>query len=229
MSGLETAQPGAGRGGAPRIGAALLRLALALALIYTALGAGLTYWQVAQAQSLTEDPRNPLVLAATRNAPRGRILDARGVVLASNRRAADGTPIRRYSYPVMTPVLGYKSLIFGTSGLEQAYDAELVGLGQLSPADRLLRKFRRDPYDPQDLHLSIDVRLQARAMQLLGRERGAVVAIEPSTGRVLAMASAPTFDANRVVDLERGGTYFEALRRQPPERTALLNRATQAR
>jgi peptidoglycan glycosyltransferase len=216
-------------GGTPRIGAGVLRLALALVLVYAALGAGLTYWQVVRAQALTEDPGNPLVLAAAREAPRGRILDSRGTVLARSVRAADGSSLRRYGFVAMAPVIGYKSGQFGTSGLERSYDAELSGLGQLSPADRLLRKFRRDPYDPHDLVLSIDLRLQTRAMQLLGNSRGAVVAIEPSTGRILALASTPTFNPNRLVDPAAGTGYFESLRNQPGEASPLLNRATQGR
>jgi peptidoglycan glycosyltransferase len=217
------------RAAGPGIGSALLRLALALLLAYGALGAGLTYWQVAQAQELTEDPGNPLVLAAARNAPRGRILDARGRVLARNERGPQGAPTRRYGYPAFSPVIGYKSLRFGTSGLERSYDAELSGLGELTPADRLLRKFRPDPYDPLDLVLSIDLRLQARAMELLGSNAGAIVAIEPTTGRVLALASTPTYNANRIVDPEGGEAYFNSLRRQPAAESALLNRATQGR
>jgi penicillin-binding protein A len=213
----------------PHVGPAVLRVALALVVAYGVLGAGLTYWQVAQAEELTDDPGNPLTLAAARNAPRGRILDAQGRVLARNEKGPDGAPVRRYSYLAFAPVIGYKSLRFGASGLERTYDAELAGLGRLTPADRLLRKFRPDPYDPLDLVLSIDMRMQARAMELLGGSRGAVVAIEPSTGRILALASTPTFNPNRVVDPAGGDEYFSALRRVSPDDSALLNRATQGR
>lgn len=217
------------RGGAPSIGRALLHVALALAVAYVGLGAGLTYWQVVQAQSLSDDPLNPLVLAASRSAPRGRILDSRGVVLAQNVKGPEGTSLRRYPQPLAAPIVGYKSLIFGTSGLERTYDAELLGLSRLSPGDQLLRKFRPDPYEPQDVVLSIDYRLQRRAMQLLGDRRGAVVALEPSTGRILALASTPTFDANRLSDPVTARAYMGELQEQPTERSALLNRATQGR
>jgi peptidoglycan glycosyltransferase len=211
------------------VGRAVLRVALALVVAYAALGAGLTYWQVARAEELTDDPANPLVLAAARNAPRGRILDASGRVLARNEKGPDGTLLRRYTYGAFAPVIGYKSLRFGTAGLERAYDAELTGLGQITPADRLLRKFRADPYDPLDVVLSIDLRTQARAMDLLGGSPGAIVAIEPHTGRILALASTPTFNPNRLVDPERGDAYFNELRDVPEDESALLNRATQGR
>jgi penicillin-binding protein A len=224
-----TPSSGGTAGSGVPVGHAVLRLALALVLAYAGLGAGLTYWQVVKAEELTEDPANPLVLAAARNAPRGRILDARGRVLARNEEGPDGTPLRRYGYVAFAPVIGYKSLRFGTAGLERSYDKELTGLGQLTPADRLLRKFRADPYDPLDLVLSIDLRVQARATELLGDSRGAIVAIEPATGRILALASTPTFNPNRLVDPEGGEDYFNALRRVPTDESALLNRATQGR
>ena len=217
------------RGGAPPIPRTLLRVALSLILVYGLLAGGLTYWQVVQAESLTADRANPLVLAAARNAPRGRILDSRGQVLATNVRTENGTQLRRYSYLSTTPIIGYRTIRFGNSGLERTYDDELIGLGQLSPADRLLRKFRPEPYEPKDLALSIDVRLQNRAFELLGDQQGAVVAIEPSTGRILALVSTPVYDPNRVVDPQGGAAYFQSLQEQPPASSSLLNRATQGR
>jgi peptidoglycan glycosyltransferase len=211
----------------PTIGASLLRLALALVIGYGALAAGLAYWQVAQAEQLSTDPRNPLVIAAGRNAPRGAIYDATGQVLARNVRGPGGEPRREYPDPVVAPVVGYRSIVFGTAGLERAYDAQLIGLRSLAPGDELFRKFRTNPYDPADLLLSLDLRLQRAAAQALGDARGAVVAIEPRTGRVLAMVSSPTFDPNRVVDPSRGSRYMLRLRER--DDSPLLNRATQGR
>src|SRR5690242_12401231 len=75
--------PGAAKG-PPRIAGSLLRLSIALALVYGTLGGGLLYWQVMQAHSLTTDPANPIVLAAARDAPRGTIYASNGDVLADN-------------------------------------------------------------------------------------------------------------------------------------------------
>ena len=210
--------------GPPSIAGSLLRLSFALAIGYGALAAGLGYWQVVEAQRLTTDPLNPLVLVAARNAPRGTIFDANGNVLARTVGSGD-QQLREYPYFVAAPVVGYRSNIFGTAGLERAYDAQLTGLISLRPGDELLRKFHNEIYNPADLHTSLDIELQRLATDLLGSQRGAVVAIEPSTGRVLALASSPTFNPNRVVDPQDGRSYVADL--QAREDSPLLNRATQ--
>ncbi len=132
---------------------------------------------------------------------------------------------RSYPYLAAAPVVGYRSDIFGAAGLERTYDAQLTGLVSLRPGDELLRKFRDQPYNPSDLYTSLDIDLQQAAFDLLGDQRGAVVAIEPTTGRVLALASNPTFNPNRVVDPDDGRDYVAALRER--EDSPLLNRATQ--
>jgi penicillin-binding protein A len=209
--------------GPPRIAGSLLRLSLALAVGYGALAGGLMYWQVMEARDLTSDPLNPIVLAAARDAPRGTVFDADGNVLAENRAGTNRQ--REYPYVVAAPVVGYRSSIFGTTGLENAYDAQLTGLGSLSEGDDLLRKFRTQTYNPSDVHTSLNIELQQAAADLLGSQRGAVVAIEPTTGRILALVSSPTYDPNGVVDPKTGRRYVASL--QARDDSPLLNRATQ--
>lgn len=64
-----------------------------------------------------------------------------------------------------------------------------------------------DPISGRDLRLSLDIRLQEYAESLLVGKRGAVVAIEPSTGEILCMASNPTYDPRLLVGRERGNNY----------------------
>lgn len=210
--------------GPPRVAGSLLRLSIALAIGYMSLAGGLVYWQVLEAQRLTNDPLNPLVLSAARQAPRGTIYDRNGNVLAHNVRGS-GEPQRDYPYLIAAPVVGYRSPIFGTAGLERAYDAQLTGLVSLRPGDELFRKFREQPYNPSDLMTSLDIELQRVGADLLGDQRGAIVAIEPATGRVLALVSSPTFSPNRIVDPDTGREYVAALRER--DDSPLLNRATQ--
>jgi peptidoglycan glycosyltransferase len=213
-------------GGPPRIAPALLRVGLALVLAYGGIGAGLAWWQVVEAQRLTLDPGNPLVVAAEQDGRRGSIVDARGVVLAESVRLKNGTYRRSYPEPAAEPLLGYVSPKFGSDGLERAYAAQLLGVADAGGLGGLLRKFQSSPFEPQDLRLTLDLRLQKTAMSLLKGERGAIVAIEPATGRILAIASSPSFDADEIADPETGQAYFEALLERPSEDSALIDRAT---
>jgi peptidoglycan glycosyltransferase len=209
------------------VGANVARVGVALAIAFAALAGGAGYWQVLEAGRLSSAPDNPLVVAAARNAVRGRILDRDGRVLAGNRRDENGEPYRVYADPAVAPVVGYASRQFGSSGLERAYDAQLVGLSRGDPVADLLRKFDADRYDPQELRLALSLRYQRAAVRELGSDRGAVVMLDPRTGEVLALASTPVFDAAAVANPATSEAAFAALREDPRE--PLLPRATQGR
>ena len=93
----------------------------------------------------------------------------------------------------------------GKSGIERFYEELLHGkVGyqhvETNARGRTLRVLEREnPVPGEDLRLHLDLRLQKRAHELLDGRRGAVVAIEPSTGGILALASVPGFDTNQFV------------------------------
>ncbi len=211
-------------GAAPLVQRGLTRLAVAILLCYAVVALGLGYWQGLQAQALTDDPGNPLV-AALRDGPRGRILDARGTVLAQD-ATVGGARVRRYPQLAAEPVVGYWSPTLGSAGLEHTYDGDLSGMAGTSPVDALLRKFGASVATPLDVVTSLDMRLQADAVKLLGKQKGAIVALDPTTGRVLALASTPSFDPNQVVGPGTGPAYMAGLS-APGNASPLLDRATQ--
>jgi len=94
----------------------------------------------------------------------------------------------------------------GKLGLEQSYEHELHGITgfervETSAAGRAVRRLAHRPPTPGNtLQLSIDIRLQGLVEQLYGQRRGALVAIDPRTGEVLAFVSKPSFDPNLFVD-----------------------------
>ncbi|CAM3919891.1 penicillin-binding protein 2 [Roseateles saccharophilus] len=94
----------------------------------------------------------------------------------------------------------------GKLGLEQAYEKELHGTTgfeqvETSAGGRAVRRLDHKPPTPGNtLNLSIDIKLQALVEQLFGERRGALVAIDPRNGEVLAFVSKPTFDPNLFVD-----------------------------
>ncbi|KMQ73718.1 penicillin-binding protein 2 [Marinobacter subterrani] len=93
----------------------------------------------------------------------------------------------------------------GKSGIERFYEEILHGkVGyqhvETNARGRIMRVLEREnPVPGEDLQLHLDLRLQQRAHELLDGRRGAIVAIEPDTGGILALASVPGFDANKFV------------------------------
>jgi peptidoglycan glycosyltransferase len=209
------------------IGDSIARVGLALAVAFGALAAGAGYWQAIEAGPLSSAPDNPVVVAAARSAVRGQIEDRHGTTLATSQRDENGEPYRVYEDNTFSPVLGYATRQFSSAGLERAYDAELVGLRRPDPVSDLLKKFDRDPYDPQSLQLTLSRPLQRAAVRALGDQTGAVVMIEPSTGEVLALASTPIFDANALANPATSARTMAQLLEHP--RRPLLPRATQGR
>ncbi|MFI5226390.1 MAG: peptidoglycan D,D-transpeptidase FtsI family protein [Candidatus Limnocylindrales bacterium] len=195
-----------------------------LVLAFGVLAAGAGYWQLVRSNDLSTSPDDPAVIAAARDAPRGLIRDRHGTVLASNRKDANGESYRVYKDKSMSPVIGYASRVYGTAGLERAYDAQLSGLVRSDPLAEALRKFQSTPYDPQDLTLSISLPLQRAALAGLGSDRGAVVMMDPRTGQVLALASSPTFDASAIANPATAEAAWAALTADPAK--PLLPRAT---
>ncbi|TPQ34694.1 penicillin-binding protein 2 [Cupriavidus pinatubonensis] len=115
----------------------------------------------------------------------------------------------------------------GKIGLEQSYETELHGLTgfeevEVSAGGRPIRTLSTSPATPgNNLILSLDIRLQQLAEELFGDRRGALVAIEPSTGDILAFVSKPTFDPNLFVEGIDSNTWGE-LNNSPDK--PLLNR-----
>jgi penicillin-binding protein 2 len=96
--------------------------------------------------------------------------------------------------------------VIGKLGLEQRYEQELHGATGFEEVEqtaggRAVRRLKSHPPTPGDkLVLSVDIRLQALVEQLFGDRRGALVAIDPRSGELLAFVSKPTFDPNLFVD-----------------------------
>lgn len=161
--------------------------------------------------------------------------------------------VRKYPKPVAAALLGYigevddkaieasnnyyqKGDYFGIAGLEYQYEEYLRGTRGVKYVyvdvfNREKGKFKNGELDSlavsgEELHLSLDLRLQEYAEKLMVNKRGSVVAIEPSTGEILAFVSAPTYDPNMLVGANRGKGY-RALIMDPFK--PLFNRPIQAR
>lgn len=207
------------------IGTNVRRLSVYLVLSFAVVSGGLSWWQVIDAPALANQPENPQVIEARRSALRGSIFDARGQLLASS-RVSDGLSRRSYLDPAFSHVIGYASLRYGTTGVERAWDDLLTGRSDPNPLNDLMDDILDRSAPPRDLTLTIDKRLQDFAAAQLGTDPGAVVAIDPSSGAILAMVSTPTFDATPISgDPASAGDAMSAILAQPDD--PLVARARQ--
>ena len=203
------------------------RMALGLFVAMTVLVAMVTWIQVVDAARYRDDPRNARVVAARIGRERGPIISSDGVVVAQSLPdPADRTVFRR-SYPqgpLYAHVVGYSTVLFGNTGLEASRSEDLVS-DRDSTISGVLNALLGGDLRPNGLRLTIENDLQTTAAAALGDRRGAVVALDPDTGAILAMVSFPSYNPNRLigVDAAAAGAALENNPAQP-----LLNRATQA-
>jgi len=182
-----------------------------------------SYWSVFEAEALKEKSANKRPLLEQQQIERGRILADDGTVIArsvAKGRGANLRYVRRYPEGALFGhPIGYSFVREGDSEFEQFHNDELVG--EESEFVSLLDELRGQTQEGNDIVTSIDAEAQRIALaDLEAVGFGAVVAIEPSSGRVRVMASNPPYDPNRVpfelAELNRN--TFE---------TPLVNRATQ--
>jgi peptidoglycan glycosyltransferase len=182
-----------------------------------------SYWSVFDAKALKEEDANKRPLLEQQQIQRGRILAADGTVIARSVPKGHGAG-RRYvrHYPEGTLYghpIGYSFVQQGDSEFEQFHNDELVG--SESEFSSILDELRGRQQEGEDIVTNLDTSAQRVALEDLEEAGfGAVVAIEPQSGRVLVMASNPPYDPNRVPDeLKR----LNANELEAP----LLDRATQ--
>jgi len=173
------------------------RLASIVMVMFLALLVSTTWIQYFQAESLNDDPRNARSLYAQFGTDRGPIVVGGDAI-------ADSVPVddewnyqRQYAQGrLYAPLTGYYSLVSGTSGIEQAENDFLAGSADALWVDRLTNLLTGSDPQGSAVELTIDPAAQQAAWDALGDQRGAVVALEPSTGKILALVSKPTFDPN---------------------------------
>lgn len=243
---------------APAAARGMARLALIVLLGFGAVALQLAREQVAQADvtrarvatlrqpggqppdaAETVRPADRTALGSGRTWPveaggegRGAIHDRNGVVLAETR---DGR--RVYPFPDLGHIVGFDSRLYGSTGVEATRDLDLSGARTLSATALLEARLLGTPYEarPADVRLTLDTNLQGVAQAALGDQPGAVVLLDPRTGAILALATAPRFDPNQLVlperaseeDVARAQEAWQALVERAD--SPLLNRATQGR
>ncbi len=204
----------------------LRRLAAAALATLAVMAGGLTYQQAVAGPGYREDVRNPRALADRATRERGPIVTADGVVVALSEPGpgAGASLVRTYPEQALyAHVVGYSSSYFGDTGLEARY-AEDLRSGEDGSLTAALLGLLGSDLRAHQVRLTMRDDLQRAAAAALGDQYGAVVALDPVTGAVLALVSNPAFDPNVLA----AGTPAEgdALAADPEQ--PLLNRATAA-
>jgi penicillin-binding protein A len=207
----------------------IARLALVGVGLVTALIVATTYWQTWATAGLADRQDNEIQRVAQFSIQRGLIRAADGTILASNRvRKVGGQTLYLRRYPqggLFAHVVGYSTQSRSRAGLESSLNDYLTGsnsnLGTVLKTT--LDRIRGATIKGNNVWLTVRPSAQRVAMQQLAGKCGSVVALDPRTGKVLVMASRPTYDPSLVEkDFARIRTTSAACRPAAP----LLNRAT---
>lgn len=205
----------------------LRRLSIVILIMFLTLMAAATYIQFFAAPSLNADPRNARTLYREYGVNRGPIIVA-GKEIVKSRPVNDAYRYRRLYLegPAYCAITGYFSVAHNSmTGLERTENSVLGGSDP-----RLARQKIQDILTGEDekgaaVSLTVNPKAQAAAVSALGNRKGAVVALEPGTGKILALVSTPGFDPNAVAahEIKNAVDSWKNLSADPTK--PLVNRA----
>jgi penicillin-binding protein A len=206
------------------------QVGVAALVLIISLIVGTTYWQTWANAGLADRQDNAIRLAAQFSIDRGKIYAADGkTLLATNRKkqvSGQTLYFRRYpTGPLFSDVVGYSTQTHNQTGLERGYNDYLTGSNSnlATVFRKTVDKLKGATVRGNDLVLTIRPGVQALALRALRGKCGAVVALNPSTGAVLAMASSPAYNPNLIEN------HFAQALRSGGKCGALVNRATAGR
>jgi peptidoglycan glycosyltransferase len=206
------------------------QVGVAALVLMVGLIVGTTYWQTWANAGLADRQDNAIRLVAQFSIDRGKIYAADGkTLLATNvKKKVGGQTLyfRRYpTGPLFSDVVGYSTQTHNQTGLERGYNDYLTGSNaNLATVFRkTVDKLKGGTVHGNDLVLTIRPGVQALALRALRGKCGAVVALNPSTGAVLAMASSPAYNPNLIEK------HFAQAARSGGRCGAFINRATAGR
>jgi peptidoglycan glycosyltransferase len=200
-------------------------------LLFLALMVNATYLQYYKAGALDKDPRNRRVIAASYSRERGAILVGRDPVAQSVPSNDQYKFQRKYPQPFKyAPLTGYFSY-YSQTGIEHSQNEVLSGDDSLLFVNKLVDLVSNNATKGGSVELTINPAAQTAAFngltQLGAGVQGAVVAIEPTTGKILALASTPSYDPNQLAshDLTEVSQAYDKLNKDPAQPT--VDRAIQ--
>ncbi|WP_405063184.1 penicillin-binding transpeptidase domain-containing protein [Kribbella sp. NBC_01505] len=206
---------------------AIRRLAVAAMVLMLALMANSTYLQAFRSNELNGRNDNRRVRDSQFSVDRGAILIGNNAPIAESKPSDDRFKYQR-SYangPVYAPITGYYSYVFGRAGIELNQNSELNGSDPSLAFRRIIDVISNRPQQGASVTLTLNAAAQLAAYKGLAGKTGAVVAIEPKTGKILALATNPSYDPNKLAghDLGKVSDTWNALQKDPAK--PMTNRA----
>jgi peptidoglycan glycosyltransferase len=208
----------------------IVRLTYVSLILVAVLVAMTTYWQTWAAASLAERQDNSIRRVAEFSVDRGLIFsfEPRKRLARNRERVVEGRTLffRRYPYgPLAAHVVGYSTVGRSRTGLERSLNDFLTAANSnLSTVfDKTIDELRGKPVQGNDVVTTLDLDAQEVANEALGTNCGAVVALDPRTGKLLVMASSPGFDPNLV---EENFDRIESVTADCEPAAPLLNRGS---
>ncbi|MFJ6613741.1 penicillin-binding transpeptidase domain-containing protein [Streptomyces sp. NPDC091289] len=181
--------------------------------------------QLFEADELDDNPANRRNTIARYDQPRGNILVGDRPVTGNKETGEQLSFERTYLHgPLYAPVTGYASQTYGTTLIENAEDSVLSGTNSLLAPLPFWNEFTRGRQPGGDVVTTIRASMQQAAYDGLSGRRGAVAALDPSTGKILALVSTPSYDPERLSGT--GAAVTEAWTRLNAAKSLpMLNRA----
>lgn len=201
------------------------RVGLVLTLMFLALFAMASSIQVLRTEALYQDPRNVRASYEIYKTQRGAILVGGEAVVTSVPVNDAYRFLREYESQIYSPVIGFFSIFSGSTGLEREMNNYLSGQSSAQFFEQINALLDGTPVTGAAVELTLDPAVQRAAWDALGNRKGAIIAIEPSTGRILAMVSKPTFDGNKLAGHLYGPVNDAFRSYSDDEEKPLINRA----
>ena len=203
----------------------LKRVSLLIFAMFASLFVATTVIQIFSVDSLSQDQHNVRSAYDSYKTQRGAIL-VDGQPIAESIRTQDIYQYqRKYADPMYSAVTGFFSLYQGSTGIESAMGSYLTGKNSSQFFEQISALLSGNPVQGASVELTIDPVAQKAAWNALGKMKGAVVALDPKTGNILAFVSKPGFDANLLAvhsGVESNANYAKML---ADKDGPLLNRA----
>lgn len=175
----------------------LRRLAAAVMVMFALLLLNANYLQVVRADSLHNNSNNPRLILEEYSRQRGEILVG-GDPVAKSVATNDRLKYKRVytDGKLYAPTTGFYSLVYGASGIEAAQNSILAGTDDSLFVRRVVDLLTREPPRGGSVSLTLNAKAQRAAYRGLAGRKGAVAAVDPTTGAILALATSPSYDPN---------------------------------